>query len=310
MPEMERAYVIDVAMPNQDFDAACAAYGELFGIDSVHTGAVHDLTGQVDMRHYPVGGLNAFGVMTVLRRPEEVEPGEEVRPGTERLVEYLDAHPEGGIHLLGHLVDDVEGYLAGLHAHGIPMETDEPRPYPDGHLIVTSFVHGAAWEFAQHKGAEVTGEWNGLRQEASGAGIERAYRVDVAVRDLDAAIESVRRITGREPGPRRARDDDGTLRGVDFAVGGLQALGLVTLAGAPRGGLSQAIEDQLDRYGDGAAIVGFHVADLRDTHARVERVGGKLRYAEHQPSGEGTTNVTEPVYGVVFQFTEPLGRRG
>lgn len=308
MPEMEREYVIDLAVPKETFDAACKAYSELFGIESVHTGAVHDLTGQVDMRHFPVGGLNAFGVMTVKQRPEEVAAGEEVRPGTERLVEYLDAHPEGGIYLLGHLVDDVDGYLALLQARGIPMETLEPRPYPDGHLIVTKFVHGAAWEFAQHKGAEVTGDWNGLRQEASGAGIERAYRVDVAVRDLDAAIESVRKITGREPGPRRACDDGGALKGVDFPVGGLEALGLVSLAGAPKGGLSQTVEDHLDRYGEGAAMVGFHVPDLRGTHARVEKAGGKLRYNEDQPSEEGLTNVTEPICGVVFQFTEPRGR--
>lgn len=309
MPKMERAYVIDLAIPKETFDAACTAYGELFGIESVHTGAVHDPTGQVDMRHFPVGGLNAFGVMTVKRRPEEVEPGEEVRPGTERMVEYLDTHPEGGIYLLGHLVDDVDGYLAGLRDHGVPIEGSEPRPYPDGHLIVTKFVHGAAWEFAQHKGAEVTGDWNGLRQDASGAGIERAYRVDVAVRDLDAAIESVRRITGREPGPRRAHDDGGALKGVDFPVGGLEALGLVALASAPKGGLSQTVEDQLDRYGDGAAMVGFHVPDLRNTHKRVEKAGGKLRYHEDQASAEGLTNVTDPIYGVVFQFTEPRGRK-
>jgi hypothetical protein len=307
---MEREYVIDLAMPKETFDAACKAYGELFGLESVHTGAVHDLTGQVDMRHFPVGGLNAFGVMTVLRRPEEVEAGEEVRPGTERLVKFIDRHPEGGIYLLGHLVDDVEGYLSRLRAEGIPVESTEPQPYPDGHLIVTQFVHGTAWEFAQHKGAEVTGDWNGLREGASGAGIERAYRVDVAVRDLDAAIESVRKLTGREPGPRRALDDDGALRGVDFPIGGLEALGLVTLAGAPKGGLSQTVEDQLDRYGEGAAMVGFHVPDLRGTHARVEKVGGKLRYSEDQPSKEGLTNVTEPIYGVVYQFTEPTGRKG
>lgn len=310
MPKLDRAYVIDLAVPKQTFDLACAAYGELFGLASVHTGAVHDLTGQVDMRHFPVGGLNAFGVMTVKRRPEEVAAGEEVRPGTQRLVEYLDAHPEGGIYLLGHLVDDVDGYLARLLGNGIPMETLAPRAYPDGHLIVTQFVHGTAWEFAQHKGAEVTGDWNGLRQDASGAGIERAYRVDVAVRDLDAAIESVRKITGREPGPRRGHDDGGALKGVDFPIGGLEALGLVSLAGAPKGGLSRTIEDQLDRYGEGAAMVGFRVPDLRDTHARVERVGGKLRYGEDQASAEGRTNVTDPIYGVVFQFTEARATRG
>lgn len=310
MPKLERAYVIDLAVPRDTFGVACTAYGELFGLDSVHTGAVHDLTGQVDMRHFPVGGLNAFGVMTVNRRPEEMGAGEEVRPGTERLVEYINGHPEGGIYLLGHLVDDVDGYLAQLRTNGIPMETLVPRPYPDGHLIVTKFVHGTAWEFAQHKGAEVTGEWNGLRQDASGAGIERAYRVDVAVRDLNAAIESVRRITGREPGPRRAHDDGGALKGVDFPIGGLEALGLVSLAGAPKGGLSRTIEDHLDRYGEGAAMVGFHVQDLRSTHARVEKAGGKLRYNENQQSAEGPTNVTDPIYGVVFQFTEPRGRKG
>jgi len=306
MATMERSYVIDLAVPKEDFDAACAAYGVLFGIDSVHTGAVHDLTGQIDMRHFPVGGLNAFGVMTVLRGPGELLPGEEERHGTGSMLDFLRVHPEGGIYLLGHLVDDIEGYLRKLKSEGIPMATEKPSPYPDGRLIITDKVVGADWEFAQHRGAEVTGDWNGLRAEASGAGIERAYRVDVAVRDLDAAIDSVRKMTGREPGPRAALDDGGALRGVDFPIGGLRALGLVTPAGAASGGLSRAVTDHLDRYGEGPAIMGFHVQDLADTHARVEKVGAAMGYAQDQQSGEGSTNITSPVHGVVFQFTEPL----
>jgi hypothetical protein len=126
------------------------------------------------------------------------------------------------------------------------------------------------------------------------------------VRDLDAAIDLVRKMTGREPGPRAALDDDGALRGVDFPIGGLKALGLVTPAGAPSGGLSQAVTDHLDRYGEGAAIMGLHVQDLADTHARVEKVGATMGYAQDQRSGEGATNVTSPIHGIVFQFTEPL----
>ena len=307
MAEMERCYVIDMAVPKDDFDAACAAYGELFGMEPVHTGLVHDTSRQVDMKHFPVGGLNAWGVMTVLKPPSEVPAGEPVRRGTERMVEFLKTHPDGGIFLLGHLVDDIDGYLANLVGHGIPMETKKPQPYPDGRLIITDVIHGTSWEFGQHKGAEVTGDWSGWRDEASTPGVERAYRVDVAVHDLDAAIEAVRKITGREPGPRAALDDDGALRGVDFPVRGLQATGLVTVAGKPKGGLSQTIADHLDRYGEGPAVAGFHVQSLADARARVEKVGGSMRYGKDQASGEGSTNVAEPIHGIVFQFTQPAG---
>jgi hypothetical protein len=242
--------------------------------------------------------------MAVLRRPDELSSGEQMRPGLDRLVQFLETHPDGGIHLLGHLVDDIDGYLARLKTNGIPVPYAEPRPYPDGRLIITDEMLGTAWEFGQHKGPQVTGDWNGLREQASGAGIERAYRVDLAVRDLDAAIDSVRKLTGREPGPRVARDDDGALRGVDFPTGGLRATGLVTVAGPPQGGLSQAIADHLERYGEGPAIVGFSVQNLLDTRARVEKVGGSFRYATDQPSGEGATNVTTPIHGIVYQFTE------
>lgn len=304
MAQMERCYVIDMAVPKNDFDATCSTYAELWGMEPVHTGLVHDTTRQVDMKHFPVGGLNAWGVMTVLKPPAEVPPGEQTRRASDRMVDFLRTHPDGGIYLLGHLVDDIDGYLATLVGHGIPMETKEPHPYPDGRLIVTDVIHGTSWEFGQHKGAEVTGDWSGLRAEASGAGIERAYRVDVAVRDLDAAIDAVRKITGREPVPRAALDDDGALRGVDFPVRGLAATGLVTMAGKPKGGLSQAIADHLDRYGDGPAVAGFHVQSLAETRARVEKAGSSMTYGKDQPSGEGATNVAEPIHGVVFQFTE------
>ena len=99
--------------------------------------------------------------------------------------------------------------------------------------------------------------------------------------------------------------DDGAIEGVDFPVKGLAATGLVTLNGKPKGAMSQAIADHLDRYGEGPVMAGFHVQDLQDTRTRVEKVGGKLQYASDQPSAEGTTNITDPIHGVVFQFTQP-----
>jgi predicted enzyme related to lactoylglutathione lyase len=299
---MERCYVIDLAVPKDDFVAACAAYGELFGMEPVHTGAVHSTTGETDMMHFPVGGLNAFGVMTVLKEPGSAGAEAANVAGLSR---FLSGHPNGGIYLLGHLVDDIDGWWDTLAGRGIPLDGDGPRPYPDGRLLVTQVVHGTVWEFGQHHGPQVTGVWNGLRGEAAGAGIERAYRVDVAVRDLDAAVEAVRKITGREPGPRVGLTDDGAIEGVDFPVKGLAATGLVTLNGKPKGAMSQAIADHLDRYGEGPVMAGFHVQDLQDTRARVEKVGGKLQYASDQPSAEGTTNITDPIHGVVFQFTQP-----
>ena len=53
-----------------------------------------------------------------------------------------------------------------------------------------------------------------------------------------------------------------------------------------------------------ALMAGFQVQDLQDTRARVEKVGGRLQYASDQPSAEGTTNITDPIHGVVFQFTQ------
>jgi hypothetical protein len=301
MAELERCYVIDIAVPKEEFRAACSAFADIFGIEPVHTGAVHSTHGDTDMMHFAVGGLNALGVMTVLRPPAEAA-GDGM---TGQMAEYLERHRAGGVYLLGHLVDDIDGYLAILKGNDIPMVTPEPRPYPDGRLIATDFVQGTIWEFGQHKGAEVTGDWSGLRAAAADITIERAYRVDVVVRDLDRAIEDVRRITGREPGPRAGIDDDGAIKGVDFPIKGLAATGLVSLDGTPKGAFSQAVADHLEQYGEGAMSIGFHVGDMAKARARIEEAGATFQYAQDQPSAEGLTNITSPIHGVIVQYTQP-----
>ena len=56
-------------------------------------------------------------------------------------------------------------------------------------------------------------------------------------------------------------------------------------------------------FAEGAFSQAF-VPILADTRARVDKAGSSLRYGKDQPSGEGATNVSEPIHGVVFQFTE------
>jgi hypothetical protein len=210
-----------------------------------------------------------------------------------------------GIALLGHLVDDVEAQGKRLADAGIPMDIPTPTYYADGYLVITAPVHGVALEFAKHHSDAVSELWFRRRDEAPAARVQRAYAVDIAVRDLDSAARDFRQIYDMEGTPLAdGMDPSGSIAGHHFRIGGLDSVGLSSPKGDPKSPSAQALTRYLDTRGDGAMLVGFLVDDIDSTQRHLQDIGVSLEYPEAQRNAVSRFNVTNPIHGVRMQFAQ------
>lgn len=293
MAKLERSYVIDFAV--SDFVAACETFASIFDVDGVRMNPEKDSSGQLDGMHFPVGGVNAVGVMTarVAHRPDS----------DNHMARFLGSHGEG-INILGHLVDDIDGYAAQLLERGVKLAYPTPVPYEDGRLIISEAMHGVSFEFAQHHSDQVTNLWRHYYDENPQRRVRRALRVDVAVRDLDEAAKTFAIVLGLEPQERTSFPANSrSVKGVDFAVGGLRALGLVALDGDARDPFAAAAADELDRRGDGGLLMSFEVDDLGKSVSELQAKGVPFLF-EAEPDGDTRCALTAPLHGVRVQLTE------
>lgn len=293
---IKRSYVIDLAV--RDIEAAASTFGEIFGIGPYRMLPEQDPTGQLDAFHFPIGGLNALGLMTVKGEPDATDQ-------RNYFSRYLATKGEG-IALLGHLTDDVDGLSAELAGKDIPLIVAEPVPYADGRLIETAPVHGAVFEFGQHHGEEVSDLWRERRAKAeASAKVLGAYFVDLIVEDLAAAARDVSVIYGIDPiQPPELPEGDDSVAGLDFVIGGLYAVGLRAPVAGRDGAAGRRAREFLDRRGEGAATLGLLVDDLEATQRRVEELGVKFEYPDPLRTPVGRLNVTVPVHGMSLQFAQ------
>lgn len=293
MAKLDRSYVIDFAV--SDFPTACETFATIFDLNGIRMNPEKDSSGQLDGMHFPVGGVNAVGIMTarVAHTPDSEN----------HMARFLGTHGEG-INILGHLVDDIDGYAQQLLDSGVKLAYPTPVPYEDGRLIISQAVHGVSFEFAQHHGEQVTDLWRRHYDDNPQRRVRRALRVDVAVRDLDAAAKTFATILGLEPKERTSFPaDSGSVMGVDFAVGGLEAIGLVTLDGEPKDPFASAVADELDRRGDGGLLMSFEVDDLEKSVNDLRSKGISFLF-ESEPDGDSRSALTAPLHGVRVQLSE------
>jgi catechol 2,3-dioxygenase-like lactoylglutathione lyase family enzyme len=288
MPKIDRSYVIDFAVG--DFDGACRTFGSVFGLEGVRMNPEKDPSGELDGMHFPVGGVNAVGIMTA-KVPHTAD-------SHNHMARFLATHGDG-INILGHLVDDIDGFAAGLVERGIQLTYPTPMPYEDGRLIVTHAMHGVSFEFAQHHGDQVTDVWKAHYDENPGRRVLRATRVDVVVDDLDAATHTFSRVLGLEPSVRtQFPGAGGSVTGVDFAVGGLRALGLVAVSDRPGGAFGALAAAQLTARGEGGLLMGFEVADLANAVKELRADGVDIALED------GAIAITNPLHGVAIQLEQ------
>jgi hypothetical protein len=289
---IERSYVIDLAV--HDFDGAAGTIGAILGHEGYRMVPEANPTGELDGIHFPVGGINALGIMAL-------KGGPKAHPG-HYMTDFLESHGDG-ICILGHLVDDIDKQVKEFESRGVSLASPEPMPYSDGRLIFTTPVRGASFEFAQHHDHGVTELWDARKAAASNPRVSRAYRVDIVVDDLEAATAefenflAIRSVSATE-------DRGSGLVGVDFPIGGLDALGLVALDGSKRGPIADAVASFQSKSGEGPMMLGFHVDDLDRTQSDLQGRGVEFLLPSPIRTGEGRSNFTRPVYGVTFEFTE------
>lgn len=287
-----RCYVIDYIV--RDFEGAAETYSKLLGMDGVRMSPAHDPSGELDGIHFPVGGLNALGIMTYKGKPDPKGPN---------YMSRFMATRGSGIALVGHLVDDIDQQLADLAARGNPIGTPEPLSYADGRLIMTDDIRGAVFEFGQHHGHHVTDVWSDRYDAAPNRRMVRAERVDLVTRDLDGAVRDVAAVYGFDGIPATDdRDPDGLQR-VDFAVGGIQALSVIAVKGSPTSALAQAYATYLEG-GDGVPLLGFVVEDVERAQSELAALGIGFLYDKPQIGASGRFNITTPVHGAHLQLRQ------
>ncbi len=123
------------------------------------------------------------------------------------------------------------------------------------------------------------------------------------VDDLDAATKDYANLLGLDPSPS-AEDRGPGVRGVDFPIGGLDAMGLIALEGGERGPVAEEVAAFLARSGQGGMIFGFTVDDLDRVQGELSDLGIGFVLDRGQDLGTGRSNLTQPVHGVTFELTE------
>lgn len=289
---IERSYVIDLAV--HDFDGAAETIGAILGHEGYRMVPEANPTGELDGIHFPVGGINALGIMAL-------KGGPKAHPG-HYMADFLESHGDG-ICILGHLVDDIDKQVKEFQSRGVSLALTEPMPYSDGRLIFTTPVRGTPFEFAEHHDHGVTELWDSRKAAAKSPRVIGAYRVDLVVDDLEAATAEFENFLAIGSVP--ATEDRGTgVRGVDFPIGGLDALGLVALDGKKRGAVAEAVASFQSESGEGPMMLGFQVDDLDRTESDLRNLGLEFLLSTPIQTGEGRSNFTQPVYGVTFEFTQ------
>jgi catechol 2,3-dioxygenase-like lactoylglutathione lyase family enzyme len=291
-----RCFVVDVAI--EDLDAAADIFTKILGIEGVRMNPAQDPTGELDAFHFPVGGLNALGLMALR---SGVVPNADSPNFTSRCL----ATRGEGISLLGHIVFDIEAKAGQLADAGIPMDIGTPTYYADGYLLITKPIHGVAFEFSMHHSDAVSELWAQRRVDSKGALVKQAYTVDVAVRDLDDATRSFRQFYDMDGIPLgEDMEPSGSVAGLQFPIAGLHSIGLVSPKGTPSGRSAETLASYLGTHGDGAMLIGFTVEDIDETQKHLDNLGIPLEYPEPQRNALGRFNVTTPVHGVHLQFLQ------
>ena len=295
MSRIERAYVVDLAV--RDIHAAAERFSKILGMEGVRMSPEQDPEGHHDGIHFPVGGINALGLMTYRGEPD---------PQSDAPISKLLATRGEGIWLLGHLVDDVDEHAQQLIARGYSVPQPEPAPYADGRLIFTDEIHGTLFEFARHHSDAVSELWRKRHRASLNRRVERSYRVDIAVEDLGKATETFADFLGLDPTPSEveALDPSGVVKGVSFPIGGLDELNLVTVEDKPIGALATRIERRIQAGLEGPLLLGFVVSDIEKVQSELQELDVQFEHSEPKRSPRGRSNLTQPVCGVILEFVE------
>jgi hypothetical protein len=301
-------YVVDLAIA--DFKTAVADFRALFGMEGIPMWEEYEPSRMTRGMHFPVGGLQAFGLMAPTDRPTcPVPPG--LTPAQHLLAKHyrdeLVTRGEGA-NLIGFIATDLAQTQAEFEAMGIQFVSKEPWRVGDEHINLSEKVHGVTLCFAQHdpghwgrwERGELRATWDtGLPAAPSGLQrrVTQAVTLEIAVRDLEAAATSFTRVFGTPRRVEAAALADG-VRACDFLVGGLRTVRLVAVD-RPAGARARLVAQFLERRGEGIMLTRFLVPEVRRLRAELEAEGVAF-IAE--PASAGAC--TQPIHGCAVEFVQ------
>jgi len=284
---VERAYVVDIAV--EDVNVAAHTFEEILGIEPLVTDH-YDPSGQMQQRHFAVGGLNALGLQSVPSGDATIR---------NYVARRLRKRGEGA-YLIGFLVENAAERQALLEAQGVEFALREPVSYEAGRMTMTRPFNDTVVEFAEHNTPDETAKWQALAQAATGRRVRHAHIVHLATSDLGAARATFEKALGAAAVPAEQGAEPLPATGVVIPTDGVYAVGLTewpTAADAP-----------VQPDGEGVYCVGFVVDDLDVMQRHLEQLGIGLLYDRPREHAFGRLNITTPVHGMLLQFSQFDGR--
>ena len=280
---VERAYVVDIAV--EDVNEAARTFEQILGIEPLVTDH-YDPSGQMQQRHFAVGGLNALGLQSVPTGDATIR---------NYVARRLRKRGEGA-YLIGFLVENAAERQALLEAQGVEFALREPVSYEAGRMTMTRPFNDTVVEFAEHNTPDETAKWQALAKAATGRRVRHAHIVDLAIEDLDAARATFEKALGAVAVPADHGAEPLPGAGVVIPTDGGYAVGLTELA--------TPADAPVRPDGEGVYCVGFVVDDLDVMQRHLEQLGIGLLYDRPREHAFGRFNITAPVHGVLLQFSE------
>jgi len=306
-------YVVDLAIG--DFDQAVSDFRALFGVEGIPMWEEYEPSRMTRGMHFPVGGLQAFGLMAPTARPTTPVPAG-LTPAQHLLAKhYRDelARRGEGANLIGFIATDLAQTQAEFEAMGIQFVSKEPWRVGDEHINLSEQVHGVTLCFAQHDpghwerwergelraqgDTRVPGAASALRRR-----VTQALSLEIAVRDLEAAATSFARVFGTPQRVDAAALPDG-VRACDFLTGGLRNVRLVAVQ-RPDGPRARLVAQFLERRGEGPMLTSFLVPDVERLRTELEGEGVAFLAAPARRAGASASACTQPIHGCAIEFVQ------
>jgi hypothetical protein len=210
---------------------------------------------------------------------------------------------------------DLAATQAELQRAGVRFVAEQPWHVGDENINMTEQVHGVTLAFAQHD----IGHWERWERGEIRAQhaipvpaappslrrrVQRALSIEIAVQEVDAAADDFARVLGPAQPVAAAALADG-LRGVDFAIAGLERIRLVSVQ-RPAGPRAQLVADCLQRRGEGVILMEFLVEDAARTQAELEAEGVVFIPGPVRQTSTAIYACTQPIHGLAVEFVQSL----
>jgi hypothetical protein len=277
--------LVDVAV--RDLPSASTQLETLLGIKGSSFGPVTDPIDGSSYKgvEFAVGGIRALRLVSQ-------------SPGEGDLAGFLDERE--GIWSIRLLVSDVATRCQQAAQRGFQFTLVDAATISEGivNATVRSTSNGTRYELVQPNEGMPSDADIYVPREQNPTKVQRAYVLDLAVDDMDRAFERYGALLDQAHVPMAAgMDPSSSMKGGHFPTGGLYNIGFLSPQGEPKGPIPAAARAFIDKSGEGAFLLGFHV-DVDSVEAHLMQEGIELVWNEPEEYMIGRMQMTSPIVGV------------